>query len=366
MVPTSGPHNKAYQFTVPVYGGCVVRDYAQTSYRQRRGEPYLPLNYSLDSRQVTKALNPNLPGWPGNLGAGVSPSFQVSATYDAENKARAKLVDALGEQSLWAVNIAEAKKSLGLITGPVASLISMTRKIRRFDFDGALLELNQVNKRRNLRQFPTGMKMPKGLRATSKAFANNWLAFHFGWEPLIKDIGAGITTLTNPYPPVKVFGKGSGRMTYATDSGGQFWTKNWIDIRSYVRCGATVTVNNPNLYLAQQLGFVNPLSVAWELVPFSFVVDWFVNVGQVLGQMTEFAGLTLSESYLTRFQVMTTRELLYFGQYQFKEGYFVRRAVPMSAYTSLRVRHWKGVSATRGATAVSLLVQLMNEGKSYR
>jgi hypothetical protein len=207
--------------------------------------------------------------------------------------------------------------------------------------------------------------VPKGLRATPKAFANNWLAFHFGWEPLIQDIGNGIETMSKPYPPAKVYGKGSHRATEAFYSNpGQFWTFQQNDITSRCKTGCTVRVDNPNLFVAQQLGFINPLSIAWELVPFSFVVDWFANVGQILGQFSEFAGLSLSETYKTHFQVVKGTDTWYYGQTQTKQGVHVIRSLSI-ATASLRLRPWKGVSTTRAATAVSLLVQLMG-GKSYR
>jgi len=327
----------------------------------------VPLAYTLKDRKVTKAFSPNLSGWPGNLQAGFSVDFRSDLAVHAENKARAKLVEALGSSSMWAVNIAEAKKSLGLITGPVAGFITCVRKIRRFDFVGATREFNRLHEslrlrtRRNLQP----VSVPKGLRATPKAFANNWLAFHFGWEPLIQDIGAGIETLSKPYPPRKIYGKGSHRAVEAYYSNpGQFWTYQTYDISSKCKTGCTIRVDNPNAFIAQQLGFANPLSIAWELVPFSFVVDWFTNVGQILGQFSEFAGLSLSETYKTHFQVVKGTDTWYYGQTQSKEGVHVQRSLSIATAT-LRPRPWKGVSVTRGATAISLLVQLMG-GKSYR
>lgn len=34
-----------------------------------------------------------------------------------------------------------------------------------------------------------------------------------------------------------------------------------------------------------QYGLTNPLALAWELIPFSFVIDWWVNVGEVLSSL---------------------------------------------------------------------------------
>ena len=41
-------------------------------------------------------------------------------------------------------------------------------------------------------------------------------------------------------------------------------------------------VDNPILFTLDQLGVINPLSIGWELIPFSFVVDWFVPIGDAL------------------------------------------------------------------------------------
>lgn len=41
-------------------------------------------------------------------------------------------------------------------------------------------------------------------------------------------------------------------------------------------------INNPDLLLPAKVGLTNPLSVAWELIPFSFVVDWFLPIGKYL------------------------------------------------------------------------------------
>ena len=66
-----------------------------------------------------------------------------------------------------------------------------------------------------------------------------------------------------------------------------------------MRQGAMVVVNNPNLFLANKLG-MSPLAVAWDLIPWSFVVGMFFNQGQLLRNLTAYAGVTVDNaSYVT-------------------------------------------------------------------
>jgi hypothetical protein len=65
-------------------------------------------------------------------------------------------------------------------------------------------------------------------------------------------------------------------------------------------------IDNPFLRSLAQLGITNPLQVAWELVPFSFVADWLLPVGSYLDTLDADLGLTWrggSISQLTRSQI---------------------------------------------------------------
>lgn len=49
--------------------------------------------------------------------------------------------------------------------------------------------------------------------------------------------------------------------------------------------------DNPALRALQQLGVVNPVELAWNLIPYSFVVDWFIPIGNYLQGWTADLGL---------------------------------------------------------------------------
>jgi hypothetical protein len=70
-----------------------------------------------------------------------------------------------------------------------------------------------------------------------------------------------------------------------------------------VRCeiGYVVRGQNSLTSTLQQLGLDNPAMLAWELTTLSFVADWFVNVSDVLEQITAFTGVT----YLTGWESKT-------------------------------------------------------------
>lgn len=66
--------------------------------------------------------------------------------------------------------------------------------------------------------------------------------------------------------------------------------------------GGQVLVKSPIAFLAEAVGLTNILSTAWELVPLSFVIDWFVDVGGVINVLFDPRGETFSvvEQYVTR------------------------------------------------------------------
>jgi len=41
-----------------------------------------------------------------------------------------------------------------------------------------------------------------------------------------------------------------------------------------------------------QLGLVNPAEIVWEMMPYSFIADWFVPIGPWIGSLTADIGYT--------------------------------------------------------------------------
>ena len=341
--PISGPFTKASTLNGPPskYGFTPIwMEKYQTWYRQRK--PYdLPLKYDMTLLRCVY----NSDSWEYPSSTSTAPAFNSSAHANALNKTYGKLVESLGNQSLWAVNLAERRQTFDLITSSATTLWKFSRELRKLNFVKAARIL--------------GVTKPSGLvsKKTAKAFGENFLKFHFGVEPLIEDIGNAIETLQSPFPSRTVKARSSVvvRETYNTGTYGSRGFREW---KSSALMQTRVSLTNENLYKANQLGFVNPASFVWELIPFSFVVDWFVNVGQFLSSFSDFAGLSLEGSFTTSFQNGKAEDTHNFGSF--------RKAVFLSTYLSrgdsisgptLRPRPWRGISPTRAATAISLLLQ---------
>jgi hypothetical protein len=147
----------------------------------------------------------------------------------------------------------------------------------------------------------------KGKRLTSTeaqlgAWANAHLEYRYGWKPLMQDIGDAIKAMTTA---VNAAGSAGLRSRHVTRDGWRGNASGRGDVTANVCPGYqastvhyehlfTVRVDSGLIYdivepskgeaIRYALGLTldQVPSHAWEVVPFSFVVDWFVNVGDFL------------------------------------------------------------------------------------
>jgi len=269
------------------------------------------------------------------------------------------------------VGLVELGKSYGMVSARALQLVQFGRHLKAGRFGDAAHVLGLS-------------KVPKGV-SRKKQLSSNYLEFHFGWSPMVADMYNAIDVLQNPLRAVWVRATALerlGRLDLETpvsfsdkpvaypQNATQYSWRYWRGDRR-AACGAQVAVTNPNLWLANQLGLINPASIAWELIPFSFVADWFVNVGQCLDSFTDYYGLTLSKEWTT----VTYRGVAhsyYFARYKWMEngswvwggglfgdrqGSFIhtRRQVGLPKPTFV-VKPFKAWGLRRAAAAVSLLV----------
>lgn len=317
-----------------------------TWYRQRK--PYkLPLSYSKSVRQVLSNTNSTYQQINANSDSTMAynPSGSDASAY---NKAYSSFRSKCYESASLSVSLAERKQSMNMISTRASQLFRFTRELKRLRFDKAAAELG-------LTKIPGSLWNRKG----PKALAHNWLEFHFGWRPLINDIYDCSKVLSSSIPIEKIRASGSSSAFYSIGPDANGVTNSF---RAKSRCSiqAQIRFDNPNLGLATQLGLTNPAVVAWELVPFSFVVDWFVNVGDFLQSFTDFAGFSFLNPQRTTVTIIDADRI---GKppgtsFQAKtRSVAITRSVGSIPGPTLRVRDPWVISPTRAITSISLLLQ---------
>lgn len=188
-----------------------------------------------------------------------------------------------------------------------------------------------------------------------------WLEFWFGWKPLVSDIYTACEVFDRPIPWSRLKGVGATDVPFRTVFDAGLWsTKLELLSRCKVSAGIQVRIKNPNVFLLNQFGLLNPALIAWDAVPWSFVLGWFVNVDSWLKSFTDFAGLETSAGYIA-----VKKEV--FGRYSWNgypsygstgRGYSVSRTVGLSSLPrpSLQLKELS-LMPSRALTAITLLVQ---------
>lgn len=118
--------------------------------------------------------------------------------------------------------------------------------------------------------------------------ANNWLAYRYGIMPTILEIQDVMRVIVERGFAYKTsrssrFGTWKQDPPPASVTGPLKYTERWDNWR--VNAVGKTRYSTSSLRALDQIS-VNPLLTGWELVPFSFVVDWFINVGDFIQART--------------------------------------------------------------------------------
>lgn len=153
-------------------------------------------------------------------------------------------------------------------------------------------------------------------RAVLRDRASDFLEGEFGWVPLVEDIQKSFGALGRSPPDgwIHATARGAYRTGYS-NIGMPYGYNRIVQDSGEISCtvGAKVLIDNPNVFLANRLGLLNLPGVAWDLIPWSFVVNMFTNMGQMVNSMTDFVGVTLSNGSSTRTSSITRQDVCFAG-----------------------------------------------------
>lgn len=194
-----------------------------------------------------------------------------------------------GDTSSLGTFFGELGESVDLINHRGRWLFEAARMAQKRDVGGLLKHLFATGAPG--RTYGSPRKLPKSSDAASL-----WLEYSFGWKPALDDVFGAMTTMAS----YGKLGHSAARVWDRTVYREVFWDapnrQQYALWQQGVSMALTARMDNPNLWLASRLGLLNPVQVVWQLVPWSFLVDRFVNISTVLGSFTDFAGVTLTGS----------------------------------------------------------------------
>ena len=238
------------------------------------------------------------------------------------------------------MNFYEREQAISQIATSAGTLLKAFRLVKRGQFTLAAKQL--------------AVPLASGKYRHSKNVANAWLSLHFGWVPLVQDIYSALEILDRPPRDMKI--KGSARSGLSTWGQLDMYGSGIRNSSTYAcRMGARQIITDAHLAQISALGLVNPASVAWELVPYSFVVDWFSNVGQVLNSYTDFVGIELVDGYTTLYQDYRREYWSSWRVLFTRRDILVKRSLGITKPRLYLHAEWP--SPVRALTAISLLVQ---------
>jgi len=189
-------------------------------------------------------------------------------------------------------SIAELDKTYGMLVSPLENVRRYTETFRRTT---SYRELQRLRKKYpSFRRFKAGMRLEKIARREINAMlvlaSSEYLRFRYGISPLMADIRTAVDVLQKGWnrPPTwhasRSHGSVSAYVVKPVSLTEAYWTWNWVRVNT-----ETVSIKasfwdsyRRNPFDEVGLTFHNVVAVPWELTKMSFVVDWFVNLGDLI------------------------------------------------------------------------------------
>lgn len=161
--------------------------------------------------------------------------------------------------------------------------------------------INRIAKSINLLRRGRWKQAGKQLKQSWKRAPESWLEYQYGWKPLMQDVYGSCEALAKLNAPVdwlltvKAGRKEENTLTKAVTTA-LSKVEFSADIQSETFRGyfARCDFKPSNAFLQRltsNTGITNPALVAWELVPFSFVFDWGVQVGDWISSLDATVGM---------------------------------------------------------------------------
>lgn len=235
--------------------------------------------------------------------------FSYLEQVNQNNSVKAKLNMRLKDQKVnFAQFVAEREQLYKMLATNAARIRKAYSHLRHGDFVSAASALGLKF------ALPRGDFLKRFERNQSQAVASGWLELQYGWLPLLSDIFGAVEIFNNrniEKPPVIVV---RSKQSFVDSQTSKWASQGKLGfINKQVKRDVTIICHYSSsqqfVKTASELGLTNPIYLAWELLPFSFVVDWFAQVGNFVSSFDAALGTVFHKGCITSF---TRKSLNYY------------------------------------------------------
>lgn len=264
-------HSLYSSLSTPKYPAKVQENYMQI-HNELRKWGYSPIK-SIDGSFISGYYRPENPpvAGPGQ--------YDATLEFKLLNRLQSRIQE--GQVDLLTA-AAERKDSIQMIGDRINSMTDLLVSHR-----ANMSKLEKAIKR---------AKKPKKVKRLMSLIASLRLEFSFGWAPLASDLYALGNEIMPPIFYADVRATVRGDQNFLTTS---FGYKGGYAGTVKLTGKIGLQMRDPFTSSAAQLGLTNPAATAWELVPWSFAIDWILPIGDYLRQASMLDGLDVRFSSLT-------------------------------------------------------------------
>jgi hypothetical protein len=256
-----------------------------------------------------------------------------------------------GHQFNLAVSAAQGKQTVDMVVNAVTSIGGAISDLKKGRFESAARRFG-VNQR------------PSTLN--KKDVSGRWLELQYGWLPLMSDVqeaAKAFAALTGKPRTERVSVSLTRKAQRDSSSAPSAYScKGTVEERWRILYEMSEQLSTP-----RSLGLTDLSSVVWELIPYSFVVDWFIPIGSYLENLNtipqlrgrfltikvrRFQGSAMNFDSSYKFSVKPTEYVNYFDMSRRVSTSLV---VPKPEFESLS----EAMSPNRIYNSIALAVQRM-------
>jgi hypothetical protein len=186
-------------------------------------------------------------------------------------KCQSRLVDRINLSSFnLGVSVATGKQTVDLIVDTMKTLTRAAHFAKHGDFLSSLKVLG-VGPKGGKRRFKT------------TDLSSRWLELQYGWLPLLSDCSDAAVAFSKLSEVRVLRFTASSKMTanWNSSQNVNYWTGSG-PARYRTKIIAELS---EDVSVQRNLGLLDPLSVVWEVMPWSFVIDWFLPIGDYLNNL---------------------------------------------------------------------------------